>query len=101
MFVQLSQDLLLFLSVCGLFASRWLLFPQKTMQSFRDHPEQAAYLSTIAVSASTLVEITAMVLGRTWAGWETAVMVLWYCDVALSIVAALAPYWYASPAWAE
>ncbi|CAD6578846.1 MAG: hypothetical protein CYPHOPRED_000683 [Cyphobasidiales sp. Tagirdzhanova-0007] len=63
------------------------------MQSFRDHPEQAAYLSTIAVSASTLVEITAMVLGRTWAGWETAVMVLWYCDVALSIVAALAPYW--------
>ena len=68
-------DLLLFILITCLFTLRWIYFPASTLKMFREEPEQTVYLSTIAISISTLLEMTAIVLGNTWKGWDIVVMV--------------------------
>lgn len=86
-------DLILYTLINIGFITRYIMFPSSTIKSIEDDPEQATYLSTVAISTSTIIEMTAMVLGKTWQGWDTAVMVLWYCSVVMALIAALVPYW--------
>jgi len=68
-------DLLLFSIITGIFTARWIYFPASTLKMFREEPEQTVYLSTVAISFSTLLEMTALVLAKTWKGWDIVVMV--------------------------
>lgn len=86
-------DLLIFTAIVVTFGVRIALFPSSTVAHFEEEPEQTDYISTVSISISTLIEMTALVLGKDWYGWGNAIMVLWYCDVAISLVAAFLPYW--------
>lgn len=77
----------------ALFVVRFVVFPVTSFKSFDEQVEQAMYISTAAVASSTIVDMTALVLGGTWNGWGVASLVLWYCDAAFSVLLALLPIW--------
>jgi len=76
-----------------LFILRGIIYPTTTFKTFDESVEQAMYISVAGVASSTLVDMVALVLGRTWDGWGIAAMVMWYCDMTFSVLIALVPLW--------
>ena len=86
-------DIILFLSILTGFSAKWLLFPATSYHQFSTEPELTYYFSTITVSLSTILEMTALVLGSTWSGWDTACAAFFWCLVVLALFCSVLPFW--------
>lgn len=85
-------DLMLWLTFITCFMMRCFSNSKATMELFEKEIEATDYLSTLSISASTLIEFMSIVT-RIWSGWEIVSMVLFYVDVAFALVASILPYW--------
>ena len=74
-------DIILFSLIGAAFFSRVAIFPKYTWQTIEEEADNTLYLSTVAVSLSTIIELVALILGSTWSGWDIAALVFWYCEL--------------------
>jgi len=85
-------DVILFAAFVAIFIAKWISSPTALYRHFRTEPEKTFYISSFAITTSTLLNMFALVLGPTWKGWDVAAMVLYYVNVVFALVCTVLPF---------
>lgn len=88
-------SLILTAVLVGLFLAKWITFPASSYHELSHSPEITFFYSSLAITASTLLNAMAQIVGSTWSGWNIACVVLFWIDVPFAIACAIIPVFVA------
>lgn len=82
--------IVLLVCLLGLYVARCVSFPHQTLQAIQNETGEVACLSSICITYTSIIQMTALSLVKSWSpGWGTVAYVLWWTNVVLAVCVVL------------